>query len=132
VLVVEDETIVRYPLAEHLREAGWIVVETHDAAEAMQVITSGATVDIAFVDFKLPGGLTGYMFAQWLAGVRPTVPVLLTSGLASRAPGFVEGGMRKYIAKPYVLAEVSRVLLEMFARQASVSPTSTLPRVALE
>ena len=130
--MVEDETIVRYPLAEHLREAGWIVVETHDAAEAMQVITSGASVDIAFVDFKLPGGLTGYMFAQWLAGVRPTVPVLLTSGLTSRAPGFVEGGLRKYIAKPYVLAEVSRVLLEMFAPQASVSPTSTLPRVALE
>jgi DNA-binding NtrC family response regulator len=104
---------VRWPLADHLRQTGWAVIEAPDAAEAMQVINSGATIDIAFVDFRLPGGPTGYMFAQWLATVRPTIPVLLTSGLASRAPGFVEGELRAYIAKPYAFSEVSRMLTEM-------------------
>jgi CheY-like chemotaxis protein len=113
VLVVEDEISVRWPLAEYLRQTGWVVIETCQAVEAMQVINNGSTIDIAFVDFKLPGGPTGYMFAQWLASVRPTVPVLLTSGLTSRAPGFVEGELRGYIAKPYAFSEVSRLLNEM-------------------
>jgi CheY-like chemotaxis protein len=113
VLLVEDESSVRWPLAEYLRQAGWAVIEACDAAEAMQVIDSGATVDIGFVDFRLRGGPTGYMFARWLARVRPTVPVLLTSGLTSRAPGFVEGERRAYIAKPYAFSEVSRILVEM-------------------
>ena len=77
------------------------------------VIDRGTTIDIGFVDFRLPGGPTGYMFARWLAHVRPTVPVLLTSGLTSRAPGFVEGELRAYIAKPYSFSEVSRILVEM-------------------
>jgi CheY-like chemotaxis protein len=114
VLLVEDEMSVRWPLADYLRQTGWVVIETPDAAEAMQVIHSGATIDIAFVDFRLPGGPTGYMFTQWLATVRPTIPLLLTSGLASKAPGFVEGELRAYIAKPYAFSEVSRMLTEMF------------------
>jgi CheY-like chemotaxis protein len=113
VLVVEDEISVRWPLADHLRQTGWAVIETHDAAEAMQVINSGATIDIAFVDFRLPGGPTGHMFAQWLAKVRPTVPILLTSGLTSRAPGFIDGELRRFIAKPYAFSEVSRMLTAM-------------------
>jgi CheY-like chemotaxis protein len=113
VLVVEDEFSVRWPLVDYLRQTGWAVIETGDAAEAMQVISRGTTVDIAFVDFRLPGGPTGYMFAQWLARVRPTVPVLLTSGLTSRAPGFVADELREYIAKPYAFSEVSRILSEM-------------------
>ena len=77
------------------------------------MINNGATIDVAFVDFRLPGGPTGHMFARWLAVVRPTVPVLLTSGLTSKAPGFVEGERRAYIAKPYAFSEVSRILTEM-------------------
>jgi CheY-like chemotaxis protein len=113
VLVVEDEVCVRWPLAEHLRETGWAVIETYNAVEAMQVINSGVKVDIAFVDFRLPGGPTGYMLARWLTSLRPNLPVLLTSGLASKAPGFVDGVRRKYIAKPYSFSEVSRILTEM-------------------
>jgi CheY-like chemotaxis protein len=113
VLVVEDDISVRWPLTEYLRQTGWAVIETSDAAQAMEVISSGATVDIVFADFRLPGGPTGYMLAQWLANVRPTIPVLLTSGLTSRAPGFVEGPLRAYIAKPYAFSEVSRMLTEL-------------------
>jgi len=112
-LLIEDEFSIRWPLAEYLRQSGWAIIETPDAAEAMQVINSGASVDIAFVDFHLPGGPTGFMFAQWLGVVRPTVPVLLTSGLTSTAPGFVKGERRAYIAKPYAFSEVCRRLTEM-------------------
>jgi CheY-like chemotaxis protein len=111
--VIEDEISIRWPLAEYLRQSGWAVIETPDAAEAMRVMNSGASVDIAFVDFRLPGGPTGYMFAEWLGVVRPAVPVLLTSGLTSRAPGFVKGERRAYIAKPYAFPEVCRMLTDM-------------------
>lgn len=129
--MVEDEFTVRWPVADHLRQTGWAVIETSDAAEAMQVVNSGATIDIAFVDFRLPGGPTGYMFAQWLANVRPAVPVLLTSGLTSRRPGFLDGDGRAYIAKPYAFAEVGRMLTEMLkADRKTENPASQVALAA--
>src|ERR1700682_3383861 len=81
VLIVEDEFSVRWAAAEYLREAAYSVMEASDAAEAITVLTSGAYIDLAFIDFKLPGGLNGIMLAQWLAAHRPAMPVILPSGL---------------------------------------------------
>jgi hypothetical protein len=41
------------------------------------------------------------MLAKWLDAHRPTMPVLLTSGLAETLPGFYRGNTRRYIPKPY-------------------------------
>jgi PleD family two-component response regulator len=88
VLIVEDEFSVRWPAAEYLREIAYSVIEASNANDAITVLMSGAPIDLAFVDFKLPGGLNGLMLAKWLDAHRPTMPVLLTSGLAETLPGF--------------------------------------------
>lgn len=55
VLIVEDEFSVRWPAAEYLREISYSVIEASNANDAITVLTSGAPIDLAFVDFKLPG-----------------------------------------------------------------------------
>ena len=113
VLIVEDEFSVRWAAAEFLRECGYSVIGASNAAEAMAVISSGAHIDLAFIDFKLPGGLNGIMLAKWLDAHRPTVPVLLTSGLAESLPGFYRANTRRYIPKPYTFPDLSLQIRDM-------------------
>ena len=82
VLIVEDEFSVRWGAAEYLREAAYSVIEASNAADAITVLTSGARIDLAFIDFKLPGGLNGLMLAKWLDAYRPAIPVLRADAAA--------------------------------------------------
>ena len=75
-LIVEDEFSVRWAAAEFLRESAYSVIEAANAAEAIAAIMSGAHIDLAFIDFKLPGGPNGIMLAKWLDAHRPAIPVL--------------------------------------------------------
>jgi CheY-like chemotaxis protein len=112
-LIVEDEFSVRWAAAEYLREAAYSVLEASNAADAMTVLTSGAHIDLAFIDFKLPGGLNGLMLAKWLDAYRPAIPVLLTSGLAESLPGFYRGNTRRYVPKPYAFPDVAMQIRDM-------------------
>jgi CheY-like chemotaxis protein len=113
VLVVEDEFTVRCAAAEFLRESAYFVFEASNAAEAIAVIASGAHIDLAFIDFKLPGGANGIMLAKWLDEHRPAVPVLLTSGLAETLPSFYRGDTRRYMPKPYTFPDLALQIRDM-------------------
>ena len=107
VLIVEDEFSVRWVVADYLRQASYTVIEVSNAADAVTAFTSGARIDLAFIDFKLPGGLNGLMLAKWLDAYRPGIPVLLTSGLTETLPGFYRGNTRRYIPKPYTFPDIA-------------------------
>lgn len=113
VLIVEDEFSVRWAAADYLREAAYSVIEASNASEAITVFTSGASIDLAFIDFKLPGGLNGLMLAKWLDAHHPAIPVLLTSGLAETLPAFYRGNTRRYIPKPYSFPDVAMQIRDM-------------------
>lgn len=54
VLVVEDELLIRWSIAETLTDAGHDVVQACDAAGAVQELTSGADPDVVLLDLRLP------------------------------------------------------------------------------
>jgi CheY-like chemotaxis protein len=107
VLIVEDETMVRMPLAEYLRECGYNVLEAGDASEAMQVVAQDQ-VDVVFSDVRMPGRMDGFALARWLRQNHPQVPVLLTSGWTGGSA--TSGAPREVtmIEKPYSQAQVAR------------------------
>jgi DNA-binding NtrC family response regulator len=126
VLIVEDEFSIRWAAAEYLREAAYSVIEVSNAGDAITVLTSDTLIDLAFVDFKLPGGLNGIMLAKWLDAHRPGMPVLLTSGLTETLPGFYRGNTRRYIPKPYTFPDVAAQIKDMLQ---SSDPSSGRPRL---
>ena len=113
VLLVEDESSIRSVTAEYLRGDGWVVVEASNADEAMSALNTRSLIDVAFVDFKLPGGPTGSMLAQWMETRAPRLPVLLTSGLTATHSGFGRGNLRRFVPKPYELSVVCELLNKM-------------------
>jgi CheY-like chemotaxis protein len=109
VLVVEDETMVRMPIAEYLRDCGYNVVEAGDANEAIAAMDPVSPVSIVFSDVRMPGQMDGFGLAEWFRSHYPGVPVLLTSGYnggrslsAAAIPGV------RFIEKPYSQTQVAR------------------------
>lgn len=108
VLVVEDEILIRFMVADYLRSAGYIVVEAANAADALEVLTSGERVDIMFTDVQMPGTMDGLMLVRWIYENRPNVQVLVTSGKgddAALSSGLIAG--ESFFSKPYALDVVA-------------------------
>jgi CheY-like chemotaxis protein len=109
VLVVEDETMVRMPIAEYLRDCGYNVVEAGDACEAIAAMDAEEPVSLVFTDIRMPGKMDGFGLAEWFRAHYPSVPVLLTSGYnggRSLSSASIPGG--RFIEKPYSQNQVAR------------------------
>jgi CheY-like chemotaxis protein len=106
VLVVDDELMVRMPIAEFLRDCGYAVIEASNASEAMAMIDAEA-VELVFSDVRMPGSMDGLGLARWLRTTHPEIPVILTSGyIGGRAGPDSVPGVR-FIPKPYSQANVA-------------------------
>lgn len=108
VLVVEDETLVRLDLADRLADAGYIVVEAANAAEAIRILEKNRDIRCVFSDINMPGKMDGL---QLLHVIRerwpPTLLVVCSANEKPRDELLPTGAL--YINKPYedpALAEV--------------------------
>lgn len=86
ILVVEDEVLIRFVIADYLRECGYHVMEAADAAEAVALLqVEAAPIDLVFSDVQMPGDMDGFGLAHWVRANRPGLPIILTSGNARTA-----------------------------------------------
>lgn len=119
VLVTEDEVLVRATIANDLREAGYMVVETATADEAIDIFKSGTVIDLVFADVSLPGTRDGYALAEWVHVNRPWIDVLLTTGVSGgdddRQTTF------PVIRKPYVSGNIADQIRAMLALRGIAS-----------
>jgi CheY-like chemotaxis protein len=117
VLVVEDEMMVRMPIAEYLRDCGYHVVEAGDASEAIAVMDAEEPVSLVFTDVRMPGKMDGFGLAEWFRSNYPAVPVLLTSGYngGRSLPAASIPGVR-FIEKPYSQNQVARRIAALLDR----------------
>jgi CheY-like chemotaxis protein len=102
-LIAEDEVVVRGVVADHLRNAGFHVIEASNATETVDVLQSGEAVDLVFTDIAMPGIMNGVMLARWIYIHRPDVHVVLASGSPESARALPNEHL---FLKPYDLREV--------------------------
>jgi CheY-like chemotaxis protein len=114
VLVVEDETMVRMPIAEFLRDCGYNVLEAGDASEAIAAMDAEESVSLVFSDIRMPGKMDGFGLAEWFQSHYPSVPVLLTSGYnGGRAVQSASVPRNSFIEKPYSQTQVARRIADL-------------------
>lgn len=82
ILMVEDDVLLRMPVAEYLRDHGFRVIEAESAAEAKSILMAGAQVDVLFSDVRMPGEDSGIDLAMWVKDLFSDVKIILTSGFA--------------------------------------------------
>jgi CheY-like chemotaxis protein len=116
VLVVEDDIVIRSPLVEYLRSAGYSVVEATNAEEAVALFRAGVSIDVVFSDIRMPGSMDGLGLAHWIRRHQPGVRVALTSGAdnAARAAKVSES----YVPKPYQFATAARHIARLVGEPA--------------
>jgi len=103
VLVVDDERLVRWSLAQRLSARGWAVTEAGSAAEALSVPAPDAVI----LDYKLPDG-DGIEVLRKLRQADPDLPVIMLTAhqdteLIVEA---MKAGASDYLTKPFDVDEV--------------------------
>ena len=115
ILVVEDETPVRYIMKRTLEEAGYGVLEAGSGDEALELIgkKGAASISLVLCDMIMPG-MTGSELAQHLRELRPGIPVLYTSGFTNgeiEQRGLLEPGAA-FLQKPFPPEALVRAVQE--------------------
>jgi PAS domain S-box-containing protein len=82
VLMVDDETAVRGPAAERLRDLGYRVVEAHDGPTALRLLDEGLRPDMLVTDVGLPNGMDGRVVTEEARRRLPGLPVIFVTGYA--------------------------------------------------
>ena len=83
ILVVDDERLVRWSVAETLTARGYQVVEAADARSAMQEFGAGDTTDLVLLDLRLPDADDLRVLAR-MRQKAPATPVILMTAFATR------------------------------------------------
>ena len=110
VLVVDDEQLIRWSLAERLSAAGYRVVEADTAAAALERHAEG--VDLVLLDYRLPDG-AGLEVLRKIKEADPDTLVILLTGFSNveMAVEAMKSGAYHYANKPFNLDEMA-ILVE--------------------
>jgi CheY-like chemotaxis protein len=79
-LLVEDEALIRFWMAECLAEAGFDVVEAEDGDRALLLIDQPRAFDLLITDIQMPGRADGNAVATKARQRFPGLPVIYASG----------------------------------------------------
>jgi DNA-binding NtrC family response regulator len=117
VLVVEDELLIRWSIAETLTQAGHSVIEADSAAGAVQALTDpGGPVDAVLLDYRLSDS-NDFTLLTRIRRLAPRGAVIMmtaygTPELTARA---LELGVYRVLDKPFELRDIEPLLFEACA-----------------
>src|SRR2546423_5282800 len=119
VLVVEDDALTRFDVADALEASGWVVLEAASGDSALELCHSDTHVDALITDIDLGGGASGWDVARafWQ---RDVLPVIYTSGNPDSPQRHVP--QSRFVAKPCpssAMVEACLRLHERYRRQKS-------------
>jgi PAS domain S-box-containing protein len=114
-LLVEDETNLRYLARQFLEKQGYRVIEAADGAVAMQIaVAHEGVIHLLLTDVIMPG-MNGRELAQRISEIRPNTKVLYMSGYTENVIGHngtLDAGVR-LLQKPFTLRELKSKVREV-------------------
>ena len=108
-LVVEDDALVRFDLAQTLEADGYKTFEAADAAEAIAVLEENVEIRVVFTDIQMPGAMDGLALSHYVRKRWPPTIIVVSSGRCSPSKNEMASGAL-FVAKPYVPEALTQVL----------------------
>jgi len=116
VLVVDDEPLIRWSLAETLSEMGHVVVEAGDGVSAIRALDEGAPFDAVVLDYRLPDSND----LNLLATIRRLAPqaavIMMTAfGTPEVTSGAIKLGAYRVVPKPFEMHDMAELVTQATA-----------------
>jgi DNA-binding NtrC family response regulator len=80
ILIVEDEPIILWDIADQLEAEGFTVYQARNADEAMGALDANFDIRLIFTDVDMPGSMDGLALAAAVRDRWPPVRIIVTSG----------------------------------------------------
>jgi DNA-binding NtrC family response regulator len=111
ILVVDDEPLIRWSIAETLGAAGHQVAEAEDAASALRAIADDPARDLVLLDFRLPDSNDLGLLAK-IRQLAPgaTVIMMTAFGTPDVTAGALTLGARTVLNKPFNMHDLEDVV----------------------
>jgi len=128
VLVVDDQDLLRDFTQKFLHMTGLNVLVASGGRQALQVLEESAEpVDLLFTDYNMPG-MTGVELIEQVAKRWPDTKFVLASGfLKDAAYASIEPYNVSILAKPYDMADASKIVMEKLTEKRIGRPPGTPP-----
>jgi CheY-like chemotaxis protein len=113
VLAVDDDPLVLLNTKMMLEDLGHTAVDAKSGAEALEILTRIAQVDLVITDQAMPN-MTGVQLASLIKETWPDMPIIIATGYAEMPNG---GTDLPKILKPYFEPDLARAIREATRRQ---------------
>jgi CheY-like chemotaxis protein len=109
ILVVDDESDVLDTLVGALAARGHAVKSAANGVEALDIIDSGAPLDLLLTDVIMPG-LNGFNLARMVRSRRPNLAILYLTGFFEQATTMKDSGEKygRLLTKPIGPVDLAR------------------------
>jgi len=107
VLIVDDEALIRWSMAETLGQAGWDVSEAGTAKEALLRLSTQPAPDVILLDFRLPDS-NDLPLLERIRHVVPTSAVVMMTAFGTPAmqANAIELGAHRVLSKPVEMRDL--------------------------
>ena len=125
VLIVDDEALIRWSLAEMLSDQGYAVLEAGDGKSALAILRNPpCPVEVIILDYRLPD-LNGLQLLAAIRGVSPHSRVVMMTayGTPDVAAEAMRLGAVNFVDKPIEMRDVAGLVLR--ARETGTPSASS-------
>jgi CheY-like chemotaxis protein len=112
ILIVEDETLIRWGAVKMAEEAGYEVLDAAGADEAIQILESRNDISLIFTDIHMPGSMDGLNLARAVRNRWPPIKIIVTSGHEIPTKSDLPAGAL-FLPKPYSEVSIGTALREL-------------------
>jgi len=107
ILVIDDDTEIRYSLSRVLSSRKYAVIEAPSGEQGIAMVKKGPAPDLIFLDVRM-GGMSGIEALQHIRSVNPKQLIILMTafGTAQTAIEAMKYGAFDYVMKPFDPAKV--------------------------
>lgn len=121
VLIIDDEALIRWSLAESLGERGYSVAEAVDGRTAVSAIKSASEpFDVVLLDYRLPDS-GDLRLLERVRGLTPTSRVIMVT--AHSSPELNRGasalGAYRVVTKPFEVESLAALVNQACAERSS-------------
>jgi DNA-binding NtrC family response regulator len=114
ILVVDDEALLRWSLAEVLRRSGHTAIEATSARETLDILSrTSAPVDAVLLDYRLPDSTNLRLLEEVRRRAPKTAVVLMTAhGTPEMMQDALDRGAYCVLSKPFDMHAIASLVAE--------------------